>query len=211
MPTCRSSSYRLPTCWHLSQCTPHSRTPGVYCSLGEGIGVTSLCWGVVGSDRLPPLQALCNLALFRSRLRCSFLSFFDFLLARFGKSGIVFKTSELAFGLDCPGGGVPNDWFLGPALGGDKNPVILPCTIVVTQWALWGLVLTRAEWPNGLEYLLAIQVALSKLKIQETLGHKSRYFTQFILKNHNSNDSRILGSWLSNGATLAAVGALKNV
>ena len=115
-----------------SQCTSHSRISSVDCSLGDGIGVASLHSGVQGSTSgLSLLQALSNLTLFIYRLNCSLLSFLDFLLTRYGKPGVV-------FGLDCPGGGVTSDWFLEQAVGGDKNPVILPCIMVITQCALRG-------------------------------------------------------------------------
>ena len=186
----------------VSQCTSHSCIPSVDCSLGDGIGVTSLRSGVQGSTSgLSLLQALCNLALFLCRLRCSFLSFLDFLLTRFGKSGVV-------FGLDCPGGGVPSDWFLEQAVGGDKNPVILPC-IMITQWALRGFSSHTCGLIIRIRVFVGNTGASIRKKIQQIPIYKSRYFTQFIYKIHNSNDCRILGSWLSNGARFDADGALK--
>ena len=116
----------------VSQCTSHSRKSSVDCSVEDGIGVTSLHSGVQGcTSGLSLSQALCNLTLFLCRLNCSLLSFLDFLLTRYGKP-------EVVFGLDCPGGGVPSDWFLELAVGGDKNPVILTCIMVITQCALRG-------------------------------------------------------------------------
>ena len=96
------------------------------------------------STTFPPAKGIRSTA----RLRFSFFNLSNFLLTCCFKSGA--GAFKLLLGLHFPRGGVPNDGLSETARV--KNPMISLCTMVTTQCELRSLVLTQAEWPQGLEY-----------------------------------------------------------
>ena len=106
-----------------------SSNPCADLSPGEDIGVGAVDLGVPESEvravelgvpgstcQLLFLHFLWSFALFLSLLRSCLWHFLDFLPTCLGSS--LDSPSWLAFGLDCPGGGVDCDWPIDPLVGG---------------------------------------------------------------------------------------------